>query len=110
MKIEEFNNVCLLTAAGDLAGREAEQIGSAVEERIRSHRFVHFVMDLTGVDFVDSAGLEMLLASRHRCEERSGQLKLVGLTDNCRQILRLTRLEHKFESHTDLNAALRTMG
>jgi anti-anti-sigma factor len=110
MKVEEFNNVCLLSAAGDLAGQEAEQIGRAVEERIRSHRFVHFVVDLAGVDCIDSSGLEMLLAARQRCEERSGQLKLVGLGENCRQILRLTRLEHRFETHTDMNAALRTLG
>jgi anti-sigma B factor antagonist len=110
MKVEEFTNVCLLSATGDLAGLEAEQIGQAMEERIRSHRFVHFVIDLAGVDFIDSSGLEMLLAGRQRCEERSGQLKLVGVSENCRQILRLTRLEHRFESHTDMNAALRTMG
>jgi anti-anti-sigma factor len=110
MKIEEFNNVCLLGASGDLAGREATLIGSAVEDRIRAHKFIHFVIDLAGVDFIDSAGLEMLLVARQRCEERSGQLKLVGLNDNCRQILALTRLEHRFESHADMNAALRTMG
>ncbi len=110
MKVEEFNNVCLLSATGDLAGREAEQIGAAVAERIKSHRFVHFVIDLAGVDFIDSNGLEMLLAARQRCDERSGQLKLVGLSENCRQILRLTRLDHRFELHTDMNAALRAMG
>ena len=77
--------------------------------RVADRRFVNFVIDLSKAGFVDSQGLEVLLAARRRCEEMSGQLKLANVGDNCRKILQLTRLEHRFECHTDLHAVLKTM-
>jgi hypothetical protein len=33
----------------------------------------------------------------------------VNLDENCKKILEITRLEHRFESHPDLPSALKTM-
>ena len=70
---------------------------------------VDFVIDFEKVDFMDSEGLETLLWIKRKCEDRFGQIKLVKLDENCRKILEITRLEHRFECHAELAAALKTM-
>jgi hypothetical protein len=46
---------------------------------------------------------------KKRAEELFGRLKLVNLDENCKKILEITRLDHRFECQADLPTALKTM-
>jgi len=109
IKSEDYGNVCVIALNGDFAGEVTKQVKDTAEQRIEQKRLVDFVIDFEKVDFVDSEGLETLLWLKRRCEDLFGQIKLVNLADNCKKILEITRLEHRFECHTDLAAALKTM-
>ena len=54
------------------------------------------LLDLAGVDFIDSCGLGELVASQVSVEKRGGQLKLVGLTENLLELFTVTRLSTVF--------------
>ena len=109
IKVEDYSNVCVILLAGDLAADASAAVRAAVEERIEQRRIVDFVVDFEKADFIDSEGLETLLWLKRRCEDLFGQTKLVNLDENCRKILEITRLEHRFECHGDLAGALKTM-
>ena len=109
VKCDEYNQVCVIAVGGDLVGENAAAARKAVEEHIDGRQIVDFVVDLEKAGFVDSDGLETLLWIKHKCEDLFGQVKLVNLDENCRKILEVTRLEHRFECHADLPAALKTM-
>src|SRR3954468_1865230 len=109
VKCEDYNNVCVVTCDGDFTNESSLAVRAQIEERIEQQRIVDFVIDLEKVDFIDSEGLETLLWLKRRSEDLFGQVKLVNLDDNCRKILEITRLEHRFECHGDLAAALKTM-
>jgi anti-anti-sigma factor len=109
IKCEDYGNVCVIAPGGDVSGDVSEAIRHAVEERVEHRRTVDFVIDFERVDFIDSEGLETLLWLKRKCEDLFGQVKLVHLDDNCRKILEITRLEHRFECHGDLAGALKTM-
>jgi anti-sigma B factor antagonist len=109
VKCEEYNKICVMTLHGDLAADELAAVRSSAENLIENRQIVQFVMDFESSGFVDSEGLELLLWLKHECEDRFGQLKLATLDENVRKILELTRLEHRFECHPDVTAALKTM-
>jgi len=109
LKCEDYNNVCVMSLDGDLSGEANESVRKLADERIDQRQIVDFVLDFEKSGFFDSEGLETLLWLKRRCEDLFGQLKLVHLDDNCRKILEITRLEHRFECHPDLPAALKTM-
>lgn len=109
IKAEEYDRVCVLTIDGDLSGENARAAASILEEKSEHQRIVEFVIDLSKCGFIDSEGLEILLSMKRRCEDMFGQIKLAHLDDNCRTILQITRLEHRFELHRDLTSALKTM-
>ncbi len=68
-----------------------------------------FVFDLGRVEFIDSRGLESLIAAQDKAGEKLGQIRLVQLTPNVRKILQITRLDHYFESHNDMESALKSL-
>jgi anti-anti-sigma factor len=109
IKYEDYGNVCVVSLDGDLTGDAARDVRKQADERIERRRIVDFVVDFEKADFIDSEGLEMLLWLKRRCEDQFGQIKLANLDENCRKILELTRLEHRFECHAELAAALKTM-
>jgi anti-anti-sigma factor len=106
---EEYNHVCVLTVDGDFVGEQIKHAKASIDEAIDKRRIVDFVFDFEKAAFIDSEGLEALLFFKRRSEELFGQVKLVNLDENCRKILEVTRLEHRFECHSDLAAALKTM-
>ncbi len=109
IKCEDYNNVCVMALDGDVTGDVSKDIRKLVDERIDQHHITDFVVDFEKSGFVDSEGLETLLWIKRRCEDLFGQVKLINMDENCRKILEITRLEHRFECHGDLTAALKTM-
>ena len=109
IKCEDFNRVCIITLGADFVGEEVAQARDIVTDRIDHKHIVDFVFDFEKAAFVDSEGLEALLLVKRRSEEMFGQVKLVNLDEHCRKILEITRLDHRFECHGDLAAALKTM-
>ena len=109
IKYEDYGNICVIALDGDLAGDSAKDVRKNADERIEQRRIVDFVVDFEKADFIDSEGLETLLWLKRRSEDLFGQIKLANLDDNCKKILELTRLEHRFECHGELAAALKTM-
>ena len=109
IKCEEYNNVCVVALGGDLSAEATQELRKAVDERIEQRQLVDFVVDFEKSGFVDSEGLETLLWLKRRCEDLFGQVKIINLDENCKKILEVTRLEHRFECHGDLSAALKTM-
>jgi anti-anti-sigma factor len=109
IKCEDYSNVCVIALDGDLTAEASAEVRRQVDSRVDQHRIVDFVLDFEKADFIDSEGLETLLWLKRRSEDLFGQIKLVNLDDNCRKILEITRLEHRFECHGDLAGALKTM-
>jgi anti-anti-sigma factor len=109
IKCEEYSQVCVMEVHGDFMAESAVAAKKALEDHIEQRHIVDFVVDFGKSSFVDSDGLEALLWMKRRCEDLFGQIKLVNLDDNCKKILEITRLEHRFECSPDLAAALKNM-
>lgn len=66
------------------------------------------VIDLTGVRFLASSGLAVLITAAHRAEERGTRLRLVVSTRAVRRPLEITGTDQLFDLHPDLSTAVDT--
>jgi anti-sigma B factor antagonist len=67
---------------------------------------VRFAFDLSGVTFVDSSGLSVLVTALKKTRASGGDVALVGLTPPVRSLIELTRLQSSFWMFDDLDAAI----
>jgi anti-anti-sigma factor len=104
MTQDQYNGVSVITVSGDLVGPEATALREAAS--VPSHARA-CVIDLEQCRFMASDGLESLLAALRSHEAAGSSLKLAGLDANCRTILQLTRLDHRFECCADVASALK---
>jgi anti-sigma B factor antagonist len=57
---------------------------------------VRLVIDMSGVDFCDSTGMNVLLAAQRMAREHGGNVELSGPRPAVRKILQVTGLESVF--------------
>ncbi len=67
---------------------------------------VRLVFDLSGVGFVDSSGLSVLVTALKKARSGGGDVALVGLTDSVRSLIELTRLQSAFSMFDDVDTAV----
>ena len=76
----------------------------ALHRSIRSlvlEKKTQIILNLAGVTFIDSCGLGELVASQVSVENKSGEIKLIGLTDQLRELLNATRLLAVFDTYAN---------
>ena len=64
------------------------------------------VLDVGGVDFIDSSGLGLVVRLRNRAQFAHGDVKLCGVPPRIKEVLRMTRLDTVFESHASEGDAI----
>ena len=107
LKIQDYNDVTVVELHGDLDADVVELFQNAITEIVTKRR-TGVVLDMSGVGFIDSQGLEQLLWTRDYCNENMRELRLAGLDENCARILEITRLANEFGHYAELAEAVRS--
>ncbi|MFG1998085.1 STAS domain-containing protein [Spirillospora sp. NPDC048911] len=94
----------VVTATGELDLYTAPRLQTALAGLLRDQAD-RIVVDLSGVEFCDSTGMNVLLAAMKRLKERGGTLELAAPRPAVKRILQVTGLDTVF-SVTDAVPAL----
>jgi anti-sigma B factor antagonist len=97
VKIDQqtVDSTCLLTLAGNLDSFSVATLKERMDRQFEAG--VHsFIIDLSGVEFMDSAGLGQLVAALKISSSHGGDVILVGANKGVRDLLRMTRLDTIF--------------
>ncbi len=108
VKYEDHDKISIVSIEGDLTHDHVDSLRRTVAERI-SRGTRDFVLQVHGLTFVDSAGLETLLWLQEAAAEHLGQIRLVAPDENIRKILEITRLQHQFDTHEEVTDAIRSL-
>jgi anti-sigma B factor antagonist len=108
MQVERRNggDVPVLAVRGELDFDGAPSLREALIEAIDENPGRRVVVDLEGVDFIDSAGLGVLVGGLKRARDAEGELALVATGRSVVRVLELTGLTRVFEIHPSRAAAL----
>jgi anti-sigma B factor antagonist len=95
----------------DIVGRIGLADGSAAQVRDAIRALVeqgkkHIVLNLAGVDFVDSSGLGELVRTHASVRGHGGQLKLVNPSKHVHDLLKMTKLDCVLDIEQDEASAL----
>ena len=95
---------------GELDVEGAPSLRLALVEAIGEGPAPRVVVDLEGVDFIDSAGLGVLVGGLKRARSHDGDLVVVATGRSVTRVLELTGLTRVFEIHPSRAAALAVPG
>jgi anti-sigma B factor antagonist len=92
----------IVTLAGEIDLYTAPKLQSELVSALRSAGPTLVVVDMSGVEFCDSTGMNVLLAAHRQASERGGDLALAAPRAAVRKILEVTGLASVFTVHDDL--------
>ena len=95
-----------------VSGCEAIDSANASEVKAEAFRLLgdaaDVVVDLSSVDFLDSAGVGVLVGLFKNARMRGGRARFCGLTPGVRSVLEIIQLDRIFEIYDDAEAAVRS--
>jgi anti-sigma B factor antagonist len=98
LETSEENGHAVVRVAGDVDIDTAGRLREAVVDLLdRDNRAL--VVDVSGVDFIDSTGLGVLVAALKETQSRQGTLELICTQPRMLSLLRLTGLDEAFVVH-----------
>ncbi len=92
---------------GELDSEFTELFQNTINDIIAARK-AGIVLDMSDLEFIDSAGLGQLLRVREQCNENDCQLRLAGLNETLMKILEVTRLKNEFECYAELAKAVKS--
>ncbi|MFO8007548.1 MAG: STAS domain-containing protein [Candidatus Brocadiia bacterium] len=107
-QIRPQNDVTVVELEGRLDASTAPDIKAELHELIEQGR-ARLVVNLEALEFIDSAGLGVLVSSLRRAAGEGGDLRVAEVPPFCRSIFELTRLTRVFsvtESESEAIAAI----
>ncbi|MFH1718474.1 MAG: STAS domain-containing protein [Planctomycetota bacterium] len=107
VKVQDYNDVTVVELQGELDGDFAELFENTITDIVKNRK-TGIVLDMSGVGFIDSRGLEQLLWSRDYCNDNKRALRLAGLDENCMRIMEITRLADEFDHYAELAEAVKS--
>lgn len=99
--------VKVLKPRGPLVGTDADGFKAKVL-MVHGACLGRFVVDVSGVQYVDSRGLEVMVELTEELGQSGRALKLCGCNETVREVLQLTELVSLFEHYEDVNTAVRS--
>ncbi|MFI1064255.1 STAS domain-containing protein [Streptomyces spororaveus] len=94
----------VLALAGELDHDTAQPLRDALDSALAPGRRI--LVDLAGLGFCDSTGLNVLLNTRLDAQQAGAVLELVGLRGPVARMFRITGADGVFPIHADVTAAL----
>jgi anti-sigma B factor antagonist len=105
ISMQELKRVDLVTVAGRIDSSNASELDEALKGLLNAGRY-NIVLDLSGVDYMSSAGLRSLVATVRECKRRSGDLRLTQPSERVADVLKLAGLDSVFQVFDDSTTAV----
>jgi anti-sigma B factor antagonist len=94
--IEKYGQV-VLELKGDLIGGPfAEEMNTLLHKFVNDNK-KNIVVDLSGVKFVNSSGIGILISGYTTMKNAGGELKLANVNERINGVLSITKLNQVFE-------------
>lgn len=97
--------IAVLTVSGRLSAVNVRELLSAVASAVE-RGWVQIVLELSGVDFIDSSGLGGVISGLKTTRQAGGDLRLVAPATQVTMILRLTNLDQILSVYPTVEAAV----
>jgi anti-sigma B factor antagonist len=96
-------NAVVVKVDGRLNAASAVSVKNVFKEQVQKGGRT-ILVDLSGLEFIDSSGLAALVSGYKLAREAGGVLKLAGLSEQARSVFAVTHLDRVFEIAPDVAA------
>lgn len=102
---ESFKRADLITVSGRIDSSNASELDAALKAATDGGRY-NIVLDLSGIEYMSSAGLRAIVGAYRECRNHGGDVRIANPSDRIREVLDLAGLTAIFSIYDDTTAAV----
>lgn len=104
IEVEDLKRVELVKVSGRIDSSNAAEFDSVLKEVVgRKH---NVVLEMSGVDYISSAGLRAMIALLRECKKHKGDVRLANPSERVVEVLALAGLDSLFDVYESEAAAV----
>lgn len=107
IKVELINDITVIELDGDLDSNTAYIVQEQILAEARPHSKI--LLDMSSVRYMSSAGLRLLLLLYRRISEQVGQIGIIGLSEEVRDVMSITGFLDFFAVFENRNAGMNAL-
>lgn len=109
-KIKKEKNCLLVSMIGEVDISVTNSLREDVDRALLNYGMSNLIFDLSGVEFVDSAGLGVILGRYKKVMAKGGKVYLVGAKPQVRKVLDISGLLQLMEIYPSADILLDDIG
>jgi len=106
----EIDRIIVVDAVGRLTLSDSRTRLRDLIHVLSGNGYKKFLLNLAGVDFMDSDGMGELVRCYSVVRQKGGEMKLAQVSRKVQELLQITRLNTLFEIYGEEQVALQTFG
>lgn len=105
---QSYSNVTVVSPRGRVDHQSADQLGASLAPYVArcERETCKLVLDLSGVDYMSSAGLRVLMVAAKQARTQSGTMVVSGLGETLREIFQISRFDRVFTVYDGIREAI----
>jgi len=106
MEISRTDDIVVVQCSGRVVfGKEADELRRVVLDLLSESQRI--VLNLASIAYIDSTGLETLIASFISAHNCNAEIKVAALPPGVQRVLTMTKLDHLFEVYDSTQDAVK---
>ena len=103
--VESMTRVELVTVSGRVDSNSAGELEKTVNDII-GRKVYNIVLELSGVEYMSSAGLRVLISALRTCKGKRGNVRLAAVSERVDEVLELAGIKPMFDMYDNTASAV----
>lgn len=105
ISVQSLKRVDLITVSGRVDSSTAPELEETLEDRMDEGRY-SLVLEMSGVNYLSSAGLRALVAALRTCKKKGGDVRIANPSERVSEVMALAGLDSLFTMYDDVTVAV----
>ncbi|WP_040211316.1 anti-sigma F factor antagonist [Clostridium polynesiense] len=92
LKINKEQNILIVGLNGELDHHSAEEVRNKIDDRLDRDKIKTLILDFSGVTFMDSSGIGVVIGRYKKMSMRDGSLLIASINNNVKKVFELSGL------------------
>ncbi len=87
-----INDYLIVELKGELDHHTSEDVRKRIDQQYYDNNLLNMVLDLRGLNFMDSSGIGLVMGRYKNCKEQGGKISIVSTNSYIERILKMSGL------------------
>jgi len=108
LSTEIIKDNLIIRLEGELDHHTSEEVRRKIDSEYYNNNLLNMVLDLGGLNFMDSSGIGLIMGRYKNCKEQGGKLSIVNINSKVERILEMSGLMKIVNIYITVEEALKS--